>query len=181
MRNLLTDAWALVRESVVAFVNDNALTHGAAMAFYAATSLAPILLIVVAIAGLAFGHEAAQVALSAQISGLMGSQSADLLQAALESASGQSAGTWATVIGVVTLFVTASGVFGEIQLSLNTIWKVEPQGTSLSRLVRARAASLGLVAALGFLLLVSLVASAAISALGSMLNAYLPFARPSSP
>ena len=175
MRLAITDAWALVRESVVAFFNDNALSHGAAMAFYAATSLAPILLIVVAIAGLAFGQDAAQVALSAQISGLMGSQSADLLQVAIEGASSKSSGVWATVIGVVALLVTASGVFGEIQLSLNAIWKVEPKGNSLSRLVRARAASLGLVAALGLLLLISLVASAAISALGNMLNAYLPF------
>lgn len=71
--------------------------------------------------------------------------------------------------------MAASGVFGEIQQSLNTIWKVEPQGSSLSRLVRARAASLGLVAALGFMLIVSLVASAAISALGNIINAHLPF------
>ncbi|MBB6408855.1 YihY/virulence factor BrkB family protein [Mesorhizobium sangaii] len=73
------------------------------------------------------------------------------------------------------MLVAASGVFGEMQQSLNTIWKVEPQGSSLSRLMRARAASLGLVAALGFLLLVSLIASAAISALGNFINAYLPF------
>ena len=175
MKPSFANVWQLVRESVVGFINDNALSHGAAMAFYAATSLAPILLIVVAIAGLAFGHDAAQVALSAQISGLMGPESADLLQTALESASSKLYGTWATVIGLVTLLVAASGVFGEMQQSLNTIWKVEPQGSSLSRLMRARAASLGLVAALGFLLLVSLIASAAISALGNFINAYLPF------
>lgn len=155
MRRALTNAWGMVRESVVGFVNDNALSHGAAIAFYATTSLAPILLIVVAIAGLAFGHEAAQLALSAQITGLMGPESASLLQTALESASGKSSGTWAAVIGIITLLVTASGVFGEMQQSLNAIWKVEAQGSSLSRLVRARAASLGLVAALGFMLLVS--------------------------
>jgi membrane protein len=169
------NAWVLVRDSVVAFVNDNALSHGAAMAFYAATSLAPILLIVVAICGLAFGNDAAQVALTAQISGVMGSQTADLLQTAIENASNRSSGTLATVIGLVTLLVTASGVFGEIQSSLNKIWKVEPKGATLSRLLRARAASVGLVAALGFLLLVSLIASTAISALGDLLNAYLPF------
>jgi membrane protein len=175
MRRAITEAWSLVRESVDGFVNDNALSHGAAMAFYATTSLGPILLIVVAIAGLVFGHEAAQLALSAQISGLMGQESANLLQTALESASGKSSGTWAAIIGFITLFVAASGVFGEMQQSLNTIWKVEPQGSSLSRMVRARAASLGLVAALGFMLLVSLVASAAISALGNLINAHLPF------
>ncbi len=169
------DAWSLVKESVVGFINDNALSHGAAMAFYAATSLAPILLIVVAVAGLAFGNDAAQLALSAQISGHMGPQSADLLQAAIESASSRSSGTWATLIGVVTLVITASGVFGEMQQSLNKIWKIEPTGVTLSHLVRARAASLGLVAALGFILLVSLIASAVISALGGVINAYLPF------
>ncbi|WP_352663352.1 YihY/virulence factor BrkB family protein [Mesorhizobium sp. M0621] len=175
MPSTIADAWNLARECIVGFVNDNALSHGAAMAFYATTSLAPILLIVIAIAGLAFGHEAAQLALSAQISGLMGPESAGLLQTALESASGKPSGVWAAVIGVVMLFVTASGVFGEMQQSLNIIWNVEPQGMSLSRLVRARAASLGLVAALGFMLIVSLVASAAISALGNIINAQLPF------
>lgn len=171
----LNDAWGLLRESALGFINDNALSHGAAMAFYAATSLAPILLIVVAIAGLVFGNDAAQVALTAQISGLMGSQSADLLKAAIESASRKSSGTLATAIGLITLLATASGVFGEMQQSLNTIWKADSKSTSVSNLLRARAASLGLVAALGFMLLVSLIASAAISALGDLINAYLPF------
>ncbi|KRB18388.1 YihY/virulence factor BrkB family protein [Mesorhizobium loti] len=175
MRLTTGNAWDLLRESVVGFVNDNALSHGAAMAFYAATSLAPVLIIVVAIAGIAFGHDAAQLALSAQISGLMGSESAALLQTALEGASSRSSGTLAAIVGVVTLFVTASAVFGEMQQALNAIWKVETKGSSLSRLLRARAASLGLVAALGFMLLVSLVASAAISALGDMISAQLPF------
>ncbi|MER9303831.1 YihY/virulence factor BrkB family protein [Mesorhizobium sp. M0293] len=138
MRRSITNVWDLVKESVVGFVNDNALSHGAAMAFYATTSLAPILLIVVAIAGLVFGHDAAQLALPAQISGLMGPESANLLQAALESASSRISGSWAAMIGIVTLLVTASGIFGEMQQSLNMIWKVEAQGSSLSRLVRAR-------------------------------------------
>ena len=175
MRLTIRNAWDLVRESVVGFVNDNALSHGAAMAFYATTSLAPVLLIVVAIAGVAFGHDAAQLALSAQISGLMGAESAGILEDILKGASAKSSGTVAAILGTVTLFITASGVFGEMQQSLNKIWKVEPNGSSISRLVRARAASLGLVAALGFMLLVSLVASAAISTLGDFISARLPF------
>ena len=171
----LIDVWRLLRESAIGFVNDNALSHSAAMAFYAATSLVPIVLIVVAIAGFAFGNDAAQVALSAQIAGLMGPQSADLLQAAIENASQRSSGALATVVGLATLLVTASGVFGEMQQSLNTIWRVESRSNSLSNLLRARAASLGLVAALGFMLLVSLIASAAISALGDFVNSLLPF------
>ncbi|WP_376701951.1 YihY/virulence factor BrkB family protein [Mesorhizobium sp. ISC25] len=172
---LAAEGWRLLKQSVLGFIDDNALSHGAAIAFYATTSLAPILLIVVAIAGMAFGHEAAQLALSAQIAGLMGPQSAELLQATIENASQKEAGTLASILGLVTLFVAASGVFGEMQLALNEIWKVKPSGATISRLVRARIASLGLVAALGFLLLVSLVVSAAISALGDVINAYLPF------
>ena len=175
MLNFVDAARALVVEAVHGFFNDEGMSHSAAIAFYAVTSLAPILLIVVAIAGLGFGNDAAQVALSAQISGMMGTQSADLLKTALQSASQKPSGTLATLIGLVALLVTASGVFGEMQLSLNKIWKVVPKSVSLSRLVRARAASLGLVAALGFLLLISLVASAAIAALADVINAHLPF------
>ena len=169
------EGWILLRESVTGYINDNALSHGAAMAFYATTSLAPILLIVVAIAGIVIGNDAAQLALSAEIAGVMGPQSADLLKATIESASQRWSGTLATLIGLVTLFITASGVFGEMQQSLNEIWKVKPNGVSLTRIVRARAVSLGLVAALGFLLLVSLAASTAIAALGAFINQRLPF------
>src|SRR5262245_15001396 len=88
-QTIAMEAWALVRGSVAGFVADDALSHAAAIAFYAATSLAPILLIVVAIAGIAFGHEAAQVALSAQIGGLMGPESAELFKAALQNASSE--------------------------------------------------------------------------------------------
>src|SRR3954471_15108944 len=105
MQRFFIDAWVLVRDSVSAFIEDNALSHGAAMAFYAATSLAPILLIVVAICGLAFGNDAAQLALTAQISGVMGAETADLLQIAVQNASSKSSGTLATVIGLVTLLI----------------------------------------------------------------------------
>ncbi|MDG4906924.1 YihY/virulence factor BrkB family protein [Mesorhizobium sp. WSM4898] len=171
----LQEAWLLLKESVSGYMDDNALSHGAAIAFYATTSLAPILLIVVAVAGLVVGKDAAQLALSAQISGVMGPQSADLLKATIETASRPWSGALATIIGLVTLLITASGVFGEMQQSLNEIWKVEPRAMSLSRLVRARAASLGLVAALGFMLLVSLAASTAISLLADVINQHLPF------
>ena len=175
MRYFASLLWALSKESVVGFINDRALSHGAAIAFYAVTSLAPILLIVVAIGGLIFGHDAAKLALSAEISGVMGPQAADLLQTTIKNASQRSTGTFATIAGLVTLLVTASGVFGEMQLSLNEIWKVKPSSGSISHLLRARIVSLGLVAALGFLLLVSLVASTAITALGAVINSHVPF------
>ncbi len=172
---MLGTSWTLIKDSVSGFIDDDALSSGAAMAFYAITSLAPILLIVVAVAGLVFGHDAAQTAISAQLSGLMGQQSADLLQTAIKSAAVKSTSILASVIGLVTLLVTASGVFGQMQAALNAIWKTKPRGGTVSRLVRARIASMGLVASLGFLLMVSLAASAGISALGDFINAFLPF------
>jgi membrane protein len=167
--------WRLLRDSVEAFVADNALSRGASISFYTVTSIGPVLFIVVAIAGLAFGEDAARGAIAGQLGGLMGRESADLVQTALKSASGKSSGIIASVVGAATLFITASGVFGEMQSALNAIWRTQPQGTTVSRLFRARAMSLGLVAALGFLLLVSLVISAILSGFSSYINAVLPF------
>jgi membrane protein len=167
--------WTLLKETINAFIEDEALTRGAAIAFYTVTSIGPVLFIVVAIAGLAFGEDAARGAISTQLGGLMGKQSADLLETAIQNASGRSTGVLATVVGFVALLITASGVFTEMQQALNVIWKADTEGTVVSRLIRARAESLGLVAALGFLLLVSLVISAIVTAFGNYINARLPF------
>jgi membrane protein len=167
--------WKLAKEAVLSFITDQALSRGAAIAFYTVTSIAPLLLIVIAIAGLFFGQEAAQGAIVGQLGGLMGQQTAELLQTAITNAAGKTSGTLAAIIGVVTLLATASGAFGEIQSALNAIWKAKPTGTTVSRLIRARAASIGLVATLGFLLVVSLAVSAALTAFGDRLNAVLPF------
>jgi membrane protein len=173
MKIATADLWSVLRSAVAGFFDDGALSHAAAMAFYAATSLSPILLIVLAIAGMATGRDAAEFAISAQLTGLLGPQGADLLKATVESASANK-GTLASTIAVITLLIGASGVFGEMQSTLNLIWKVQPQKTSLFSLARTRIASLGLVASLGFLLLVSLAASAAISAVGDIVTSRLP-------
>jgi len=172
---MLKRIWKLAWNTIVAFNDDSALSRGASIAFFTITALAPVLLIVIAIAGLTFGEEAARNALADQLSGLMGRQSAEMLQAAIASAAARSTGVLASIIGVLTLIFTASGVFGEMQRSLNDIWKAEAKGTTVSRLIRARAVSLGLVVALGFVLTVSLVISAALTALGGYINAYIPF------
>jgi membrane protein len=169
--------WSVLRSTAIAFIDDEALSRGAAIAFYTATSIAPILLIVVAVAGVVFGREAAEGAITTELGGLMGRQAADVLQSAVANANNKSAGTLATVIGVVTVIATASGVFSEMQSALNAIWKAQPEGATVSRLIRARAVSLGLVASLGFLLVVSLAASAAVTALGDYLNALVPFGK----
>ena len=172
---MLGTAWTLVKDSVYAFIGDEALTRGAAIAFYTVTSIGPVLFIVVAIAGFVFGEDAARGAISSELGNLMGQQSADLLQIAIKNAAQKSAGIIATAVGIITLVVTASGVFTEMQQTLNIIWRAELRGTPVSRIIRARAVSLGLVAALGFLLLVSLVVSTLLSALSDYINAYLPF------
>jgi membrane protein len=167
---MISAAWKLLVDAALSFVDDEALSRGAAIAFYAITSLAPVLLIVIAIAGLVFGPDAAQDALRGQFSALMGKQAADVLQSVIASASAKSSGIVATIAGIVMLIATASGVFGEMQAALNTIWKTSSQESTLSRLIRARITSLGLVAALGFLLMVSLVVSAGLTVFANHLN-----------
>ena len=174
---MISVARKMLVDTTLSFIDDEALSRGAAIAFYAITSLAPVVLIVVAVAGLVFGQEAAQNAISGQFSALMGKQAADLLQSVIASASAKSSGVVATIIGMVTLIATASGVFGEMQTALNVIWKAKPRGTATSRLIRARAASLGLVASLGFLLMVSLVVSTGLTAFGNYLDSLIPFGK----
>jgi membrane protein len=171
---VLDNIWFLLKQSITAFIDDEALTRGAAIAFYTVTSIGPVLFIVVAIAGLAFGEDAARGAITNQLGGLMGQQGADLLQTAIQNASQKSSGMLAAIVGVGALIITASGVFTEMQQTLNVIWRAEATGTAISRLIRARAMSLGLVGALGFLLLVSLVVSTVLSAASVYINAYLP-------
>ncbi len=171
-------AWTILRAAIGNFIANEALSRGAAIAFYAVTSLAPVLLIVIGIAGLVFGQQAAQDGVVGELRGLMGTQSAELVQTMIASARDQTLGTAATVFGLVMVAVTASGVFGEMQAGLNKTWAVKTPELPLTSLLRARAASLGLVAALGFLLAVSLAASAGLSAFGTYLGTTLPFAGP---
>jgi membrane protein len=167
--------WTLLRRTVDGFLEDNALSRGAAIAFYAITSIGPVMLIIVAVAGLALGEEAARGALMDRLTDMMGPQAAAFLQLAIGKASDHGSGIVATVVGIVSLIITASGVFGEMQSALNAIWRVRPEGEAVTRIIRARLTSLGLVVALGFLLIVSLVLGAAIAALGGQLNKLMPF------
>ncbi len=171
---ILGTFWTLLKNTILGFVADNALSHGAAIAYYAVTSMAPVLVIIVAIAGLVFGEDAARGAVVQQMGGLMGQQSADLLQTAIIAVSDRTAGTIATLIGLGTLIFTASGVFGEMQTALNVIWRAKPRGGTVAQLLRDRVVSLALVAALGFMLMVSLILSAALAAVGQYLD-HTPF------
>lgn len=173
---MLKTLWTVTCSAAEAFIEDNALSRGAAIAFYAITSVGPVLLIIVAVAGLFFGEAAAQGALMGKLSQAMGPQSAGFLQMAIGKASDHQSGIIATVIGFVSLVITASGVFGEMQTALNAIWRASPAGSTVTKLIKARLTSLSLVVTLGFLLLVSLVIGAAVEAVGEALNRILPFA-----
>jgi membrane protein len=98
-----SETWNLLKGAVLSFIADEALSRGAAIAFYTVTSIAPILLIVVAIAGLAFGRDAAQNAMTSQLSSLMGEQTAEVLQSAVANAASKSSGIVATVVGIVLI------------------------------------------------------------------------------
>jgi membrane protein len=171
---MLRTPWEILKRTVLDFIEDGALSQGAAIAYYTVFAMAPVLIIVIAIAGLAFGEEAARGAIVQQLGGLMGYNSAAALQEMIRGASDPGSGLLATALGIGTLLLTATGVFGQIQTALNQIWKAEPTGTTITGLIRARLASLGLVATLGFLLAVSLVVSAAISAMNTYMHGVLP-------
>lgn len=166
----------LVTDTVEGFIEDEAFSRGASIAYFTLFSLAPVLLLVIAVAGLAFGPEAAQGAIVEQLSGLMGRDTAEATQAMIRSASDRMSGLVATLVGMVTILVAASGVFGEVQSALNAIWKAESRRSTMSRLLRARLASFGLVITLGFVLMVSLALSAALTALASFLKHRFPVA-----
>lgn len=167
----------LVKESASSFIADDALSRGASIAFYVVTSIVPVLIIVISIAGAVFGRDAARGAIAAQLSAVMGTQGAALLQSTIRDASGKSVGIVASTIGVITLLVTSSGVFGEMQSALNAIWREPPKGGPIARIVRGRLASLGLVAGLGIMLLLSLAAGALLAAPNAYINAHFPFGK----
>jgi len=154
----------ILRSTIGNYIASESLTRGAAIAFYAVTSLVPVLVMMVAIAGLVFGAAAARDAIVRQLAALIGSDGASLIRAAIESGSRSGSNGIALVLGAVILALTVSGIFGELQSALNAIWRIEDQTFSVFRLVRGRAASVGLVIGLGFLLLVSLVIDAGVSA-----------------
>ena len=154
----------ILQSTTANYIASESLTRGAAIAFYAVTSLIPVLVMVVAIAGLVFGETAARGAIVRQLAVLIGSDGASLIQVAIDSASRSGSNAVALIFGVLILALTVSGVFGELQSALNAIWSIEDQTFSMFRLIRGRVVSVGLVVGLGFLLLVSLVIDAGVSA-----------------
>jgi membrane protein len=171
----LREAWELIRDSILDWNNDNATMLGAALSFFTIFSLAPLLLIAIAIAGLAFGERAARGEIVGQIQNLIGQQSAGLVQEMLVHINKPQANILAAVLGLAILLLGASGVFLQLQSAMNIVWKVRIKRNSGVRVaVRQRLLSFSIVAATGFLLLVSLLISAILSALDSTLRRIWP-------
>jgi membrane protein len=165
----------LSQKAVFSWLDDHAPTMGAAIAYYTVFSLAPMLVMVIAVAGLAFGREAAEGALFGELADLVGPESAGAVQAMLRSASGTRSGILATAFGIGTLIIGATAVFGELQSALNVIWKVPASGSlGAWHLLKSRCLALSVVLVIGFLLLVSLLISAALAAFSDYLDGILP-------
>jgi membrane protein len=166
----------LMRDSVEAWMDHKASSLGAALAYYTLFSIAPILIIAVAIAGYVFGAKVAEQHVLQQMQGLIGESGATAVQTLLFSAEQSQKKGLAAAIGVITLLIGASSVFGELQNTLDHIWQTPPRAEVKAwwRVVRARLLSFGLILGVGFLLLVSLLASTALAAVGAWLGSFMP-------
>jgi membrane protein len=167
MGNPFAAVGALFRDAARNWIQDHAQSMGAALAFYTIFSIAPLLLIVIAVAGAVFGEEAARGEIYAQLRGMLGTTGALAVQELLESARRPADNVPAAAFGLVVLFVAATSVFAELQDSLDRIWRApqRPAPQGLWRMVRARLLSFGMILVIGFLLIVSLAFSAALNAL----------------
>src|SRR5262249_53223727 len=143
-RTVLGRLWLVLRLTIEDFVADDAWSRGASIPYFTLFSVAPVLLVLIAIAGLPFGREAPQRAIVGELSGLMGRDTAEATQAMVRSASDRLTGKLATLIGIATIVLSVSGVFGQVQSSLNAVWKTAPRTSSFGHLLRARLASMGL-------------------------------------
>lgn len=163
-------AWGLLVQTAKSWLSDYAPSMGAALAYYTLFSLAPLMLIVIAVAGLLFGEDAARGEIATQLRALMGDGGARAVQDLLASVRQPTEGSLATALGVVLLFFGATTVFAELQDALDRIWRVplRQRASGWLSLVRARLLSFGMILAIGFLLMVSLVFSAALATVGRL-------------
>jgi membrane protein len=159
---------SLFKQAALAWIKDDASSMGAALAFYSAFSLAPLLLIVMAIAGLVYGPDVARGAVVKQFAELIGPVGAEAVGGLLKAASAAETGGIATAVGVILLLVGATTVLVEIETDLDRIWEAPPrEGNGLMSLLRGRLLSFGMILGIGFLLIISLVASSAIAAMSA--------------
>ena len=167
--------WSLLRETFSAWNEDEVPRLGAALAFYSILSLAPLVILVIAVAAIVFGQSNAQTHLLREVEGMIGRQGAESVKMMIEQAQKPASGAFASVAGVITLLVGASGVFSELRSALNKMWDVTPPSVSgVWGMVREHFFSFGMVLAVGFLLLISLAISATLAGLGKFFGGLLP-------
>lgn len=169
--------WHVLRHAGLKWWSDNALRLSASLSYYTLFSLAPMLIIVIAVAGMIFGQEAVEGRLMEEIQGLVGAESALAIQSMIQHAREPGANATATLISLIAMVVLSTGVFVELQDALNLIWRIKPTGTSAAafwRVLKSRLFSFCLVLGIGFLLIVSLTLSAAVAAIGRFFAALLP-------
>lgn len=167
--------WRLMKDAASDWSRDRAPRLGAALAYYTVFSLVPFLVVVIAVIGLVFGEVAAQSAILSQIAELVGEQTAAAIKDMIQRANQPSTGLFATAVAVATLLIGASGVFGQLQDALNTVWGVEPkEGRGVWGFIKDRFLSFVAVLGTGFLLLVSLILSSVVAAFGKWFGGLLP-------
>lgn len=169
------DIWTILKATYTQWSDDAASELAAALAFYTTISIAPLLVLVIAIVGLFLGEQAAQGQLQSQLQNIMGEQAAQFAQTAIASTDRPAAGSIASLLSLGVLLWGSTNVFTQLQNSLNAIWNVEPKpGRGVMGIVRDRLLSFGLVLGIGFLLLVSLILSSILSAIASSFSQLLP-------
>jgi len=165
------DSWGMLKQTFAEWSEDKVPQLGAALAFYTALSIAPLLVISLAVAGMIFGQDAARGQIQQQLGSLVGAEGGKAIQQMIANASKPTEGTVAAILSIVILISGASGVFGQLQQSLNTIWEVQPKpGRGLMGMIRDRFLSAAMVFGVAFLLLVSLLLSAALTSVATLLN-----------
>ena len=167
--------FSLLKETFTEWQEDKASRLGAALAYYAIFSIGPLLLVAIAIAGFVFGEEAASGQIEGAVSGVVGEDGAGVIQQSVENASKPGAGIIASVLGIVTLLLGASGIFGQLQDALNTVWDAEPEkGGGVAGFLKTKLMLFLMVLGVGLLLLASLVLNAVLSVIGKSFSELLP-------
>jgi membrane protein len=167
--------WELLKHTAKDWQKDEVPRLSGALAYYTLLSLAPLLVVAVSIAALVFGDEAARGQISSELTALMGPQASAGIETILAHARAPEEGALGATVGMAVLLFGASGVFGELQADLNKIWEVEPKpGRGVWGIIRDRFFSFTMVLGVAFLLLVSLLLSAALAAAGAFFSHHLP-------
>lgn len=176
MKSLKDNAvWSLLKETASGWDEDNVARLAASLAYYTLLSIAPLIILAVAVTGLAFGEEAARQHIAGELAGVVGRGAAEAIESIAKNARTPGTGVLSLIVGLTVLLFGASGVFGELQSALNTVWGVAPKpGRGIWGLVKDRFFSFTLVLGVAFMLLVSLVVSAALTWVGQVFASSLP-------